>query len=85
VEHLFPSAQRSLPHLDGAFGDDEEAVARLALLEQELTPAEPAIAAPGSQPSTFSVREGAKVRDLPEELYIIRRGSGPCHRAPRRL
>jgi len=34
VEHLLAPAQRHLPDLDGALGDDEEAVTRLAFLEE---------------------------------------------------
>jgi hypothetical protein len=37
VEHLLPTSKRSLTDLDRALRDDEEPVARLPFLEEDLT------------------------------------------------
>jgi hypothetical protein len=79
VKHLFSAAQGNLADLDPALGDDEEAQAGLALLEQELARAKRARRASSGQATQFGGRQRAKVRGPGERVHVMGRRAGAGH------
>ena len=83
VEDMLATSDGNLPDLDGAVGDDEEAAAGLALLEEERPGSEGPRRAARRQKADLARGQRAEVRDAREGLDVS--GTGPGSRRHGRL